>query len=101
MWLLVSLYIDYTDVQKVVVEIQKFNLLWINTTIKMTTMPAKPATPISRHNKQATIIVRTGAVHNTFKHKLIISNRLTSFDKRFTTFPDAVSPSAVWDNRKT
>lgn len=73
----------------------------MSTTAKMTTMPAKPETPTSRHNKQATMMVRTGAVHNTFKHKLIISKRLTSFDRRLTTLPEAVSPSAVCDNRNT
>lgn len=53
----------------------------------------------SCHSKQVTIIDRTGAVHSVFNNKLIISNRLTSFDRRFTTFPGAVSPRAVCDNR--
>lgn len=53
----------------------------------------------SRHSKQVTIIERTGAAHSVFSNKLIISNRLTSFDRRFTTLPGAVSPSAVCDNR--
>lgn len=72
----------------------------MRTTIRMTAMPTKPATPISCHNKIVTIIERTGAVHNEFTKWLIISKRLTSFDNKFTNLPGAVSASAACDNRK-
>lgn len=65
----------------------------------MITTPTRPAAPISRHSKQLTIIESSGAVHIRFKHKLKISNRLTSLDRRFTTLPAAVSPSAVCERR--
>lgn len=62
-------------------------------------MPIKPATPISFHSKHATMIESNGAIHIAFIHNETHSKRLTSFDNKLTTFPGAVSPSAVCDRR--
>lgn len=63
-------------------------------------MPMRPATPISCHSKIPVIKLAKGADHIEFKNIVTVSNRLTSFDSKFTTFPGAVSPSAVCDSRK-
>lgn len=63
-------------------------------------MPMRPAIPISCHNNVPMIKVAKGAVHIAFKNNDTKSNRFTSFDSKLTTFPGAVSPSAVWESRK-
>lgn len=73
--------------------------LWIGTTINTITIPIIPATPISAHNNPPTIRVSNGAVHIEFKNIVTQSNRLTSFERRLTTLPGAVSPSAVCESR--
>lgn len=63
-------------------------------------MPANPENPISRHNKIPIKRVIVGPIHMPCKSIVTHSNRLTSFDSRFTTLPGDVSPSAVCDKRK-
>lgn len=65
----------------------------------MTKIPTKPAGPTSFHNIPPTTSVSIGAVHRVFAKNIAQSNRLTSFDKRFTTFPGDASPRAVCDSR--
>lgn len=67
--------------------------------MKMVAMPINPAYPISEYNKHATMIANNGAIQIEFIFKFIYSNRLTSFDSRFTTLPGDVSPSAHCDKR--
>lgn len=62
-------------------------------------IPIKPAQPNSRHNNTPIISDSNGAAHNEFENNDNQSKRFTSFDSRFTSFPGAVSPSAVCDNR--
>lgn len=66
----------------------------------MTAMPTNPAYPISFHSKIATASDKSGPIHIELINNVTHSNRLTSFDNRFTTLPGDVSPSAVCDKRK-
>lgn len=66
----------------------------------MTKIPTKPAGPISFHIIPPTTNVSNGAVHKEFTKNIAQSNRLTSFDRRFTTFPGDASPRAVCDSRR-
>lgn len=63
----------------------------------MIAIPTKPAAPISLHSKIPMTIESSGPVHIEFIHIVTHSNRLTSFERRFTTLPGDVSPSAVCD----
>lgn len=63
-------------------------------------MPITPAQPMSRHSKMPIMIVNNGAVHIEFNSIEAKSKRLTSFDSKLTTFPGAVSPNALCDNRR-
>lgn len=72
----------------------------MGTTTKIIEMPIRPANPISLYSMAATITVSNGAIHIAFIHSDTHSNRFTSFERRLTTLPGDVSPSAVCDNRR-
>lgn len=68
--------------------------------IKTTNKPNIPAHWTSSQSKYPTKITSNGAVHIAFKNIDIASNRYTSFDKRFITFPIDVFSSVACDNFK-
>lgn len=57
-------------------------------------MPTKPAHPAFIYKKYMTNIAERGATHIWCNITDTMSKRLTSFDSKFTIFPEAVSPNA-------
>jgi len=68
-------------------------------TISNTATPIIDDTPISCHKKYVTTIDCKGPIHKKCINMNAISNRFTSFDNKFTTWPTVVSPKDVLLNR--
>lgn len=62
-------------------------------------IPNNDETPISCHRKYVTTIALKGPTHKNCIKCIAISNLLTSFDIKFTTWPTVVSPRDVLLNR--
>lgn len=65
----------------------------------MIVIPMSPANLISIHNRYEIINATNGPVHIEFIVRPTNSNRLTSFDNKFTTLPGDVPLRAVCDSR--
>lgn len=76
------------------------DLLWSGITESKTKSPRIPGHPVSFHNMNAATVVISGAVHKACTVYVTVSNRLTSFDNKFTSLPGAVSFKAVCDKRR-
>lgn len=63
------------------------------------TIPNNEDTPISCHSNKMTKIIPKGPIHKKFKNLIAMSNRFTSFDSKFATWPIVVSPREYLLNR--